>query len=123
MDMSGVPIISGQTGVIFGIDGCRWWAENGLICYETIENVYGTQSVKQTLERLQGINDLVGDRQFDKGFHTRDEVKATQRFITQMLDLCRQAQVQGSPDDPSAVRDKKRRRRKVVRVPNPSTSF
>ena len=121
--MTNIPIIGGAHGIITGLDGCKWWAENGLICWEKLDGDYGTQSVKDTLERLQGINDLTGDHRFGKGFHTGSEVKMTRDFIDRMIEICKQAQIQGMPDDPTAVRDLKRRRKKSIRVPSKSSGF
>ena len=37
----------------------RWWAERGLIHWENqITGEYGSQTVRKTLEHLQGLNEL-----------------------------------------------------------------
>lgn len=121
--MSQIPIIGGQHGVVYGIDGCRWWAENGLIKYEEVDGNYGAISVRSCLQRLKANNELHGRRSVDKGFHTADEVTRVQRFIQEMLELCRKAREQGTPDDPAARRDRLRRLPTTVRVPDSKTMF
>ena len=121
--MSDIPIIGGANGIVTGIDGCKWWAERGLIHWEKLDGSYGTVSVKETLERLKGLNELVGDRRFGKGFNTGSEVRATRNYVDRMVEICKQAQIQGTPDDPTAVRDLRRRRAKHIVVPSNMSSF
>ena len=79
----------------------RWWAERGMLHWECqITGAYGSQSVAVTLERMKGLNDMIGNSRTDKGFSRPDEVAAYQRYIDGMLELCKLAHSQGRPDDP-----------------------
>jgi hypothetical protein len=110
-------------------DQYRWWAERGLIHWEHKDTGdYGTVSIKEALIRLRGLNDMVTNslaesHEAGSKFLYRDEIEKMQKFIDEMLQLCKKAKAQGAPDDPSAVRDMKRRRRKVVSVAGPRSTF
>ncbi len=102
-------------------DTFRWWPERGLMHWENQRNgQYGSQSVKLTLLRLQGISEMIGNSRTGKGFHRPDEVRAYQDFVDRMIVLCQNARHQGMPDDPRASKQKadewkaKRKSRAVV---------
>lgn len=110
-----IPLIGQKDVVQFA--GHRWWAERGRIHWEKMtDGSYGSMSIRQCLERLQGLNDMVGNTKLNDGFHMPDEVVHHQRYVEQVIDLCKKAKDQGSPDNPSAGRDAKRRRRTMITV-------
>lgn len=116
--------LSNPNVVHFG--GYRWWADRGLIHVENkTTGDYETLSVRQTLIRLRGLNDMVrNSASDDEGVMSQffgGTLDEHQRFIEQMIEVIRRAQQQGQPDDPSAVRDAKRRRPKSVVVPTAHT--
>lgn len=122
-----VPMI-GQVDVV-NFNQYRYWAERGSIHWEHRDTgEYGNQSVRATLQRLRGINDMVQNSLEDvhtsglKLFYA-DEVERHQRWIEEMVALIRKAQEQGMPSDDSAVRDAKRRRKKTVCMPGTRALF
>lgn len=107
--------------------GIKFWAERGRIHSERqSDGDYKSMSVKQCLERLKGINDMTKNslhRAASKDFFFYgDELVDHQRFIDEMIALCKEAQDQGSPDDPSSVRAANRAKKTVV-IPNVATAF
>ena len=54
-------------------------------------------TVKDCLERLAGLNQMVGNSRTDKGYHRPDEVVKHQRYIEAMMKVCQQARAQGTP--------------------------
>jgi len=107
----------------------RWWAERGMIHWEHKNTGdYGTVPIRICLQRLRALNDMVQNSILDshesgKKFMYGDEIQVHQKYIDDMVLLCKKAQVQGSPDDPSASRDLKRRRRKTVQVSGGRATF
>lgn len=98
----------------------RFWADRGLVhCEDARDNSYETLSTKEILERIQGINDMIGNtkRKADGLMHA-DEVREHQNFIDDMVRLCRRAKDQGSPDNPDAVKEAKRRRPATFVMPS-----
>lgn len=97
------------------------WAERGLIHIEDkSDNSYDVISVRTALHRLNGISDMLrNSRQHLKeiGAMTHQEFDRQMRMLEQMVEVCRRAQIQGMPDDPSARRDLVRRRPTTVVVP------
>lgn len=80
----------------------RWWAERGLLHWEdSRDNSYASVSIKEFLERLRGINDMIsnGRRKGNEGFMHADEIKRHQDFIEEAIELVRIAKEQGDPDD------------------------
>ncbi len=121
-----IPLI-GQ-GDVVNFNQHRYWAERGMVHWEDRDTGdYGTQSVRITLQRLRGINDMVKNSLEDvhssgqKLFYS-DEVDRHMRWIEQMVELLKRAQAQGMPSDASAVRDAKRRR-KTVCMPGTNAVF
>lgn len=107
----------------------RWWAENGLIRWEHKDTGnYGTLSVRLCLERLRSLNDMVTNSVVDshetgQKLMYQDEIEKHQKFIDEIIGLCRKAREQGSPDDESAGRDLKRRRKKYIVQPTSRSTF
>lgn len=110
-------IITGNNGIVYDSEGTAWWAEEGIIRWESTDGQGGRQDVRTTLERLQGISQFNRNRNSGSGFKTRQEVNQTQTYIEKMVELCRKAREQGSPDNPDALKDRARRRKKSVAVP------
>ena len=110
----------GGRGVVH-LGPLRWWAERGLIhCEDGDDNTYRSFSVREILFRLQAMSDNVKDAQRRVGhdpmmdFHKIHEL---QNYIEGMVELCRRAREQGTPDDPTARADLKRRRPTSIAVP------
>ncbi len=121
-----IPLIN--QGDVVNFNQHRYWAERGMVHWEDRDTGdYGTQSVRITLQRLRGINDMVKNSLEDvhssgqKLFYS-DEVDRHMRWIEQMVELLKRAQAQGMPSDASAVRDAKRRR-KTVCMPGTNAVF
>ena len=79
----------------------RWWAERGQLHWEDErDNSYASVGIKEFLERLKGINDMIsnGKKKDNEGFMHSDEVERHQRFIEEALELVRIAKDQGDPD-------------------------
>ena len=100
----------------------RWWAENGLARWEHKDSGnYGTIPVRKALEHLRGLHDMVTNSILEshesglKLMYT-DEIEKLQKFIDEMIVICKKAREQGTPDDESAGRDLRRRRKKLFAV-------
>lgn len=91
------------------------WAERGMICWEDARtNGYGTISVKDALERVQGISAMIPKASEDRRWN--HERQAIQIFVQHMELVIRKAQEQGTPDDPQSGATHAARRRSVVSV-------
>lgn len=94
----------------------RFWPERGLIHVEdSRNNSYKSMSIREALFRVQALNDMVKASTQETDYY--DEITAQQSFIEDILRIVKVAQEQGSPDDPSAVRDLARRRPTSIVVP------
>lgn len=104
---------------------CRFWAERGLIhCEDSRDNSYQSYSVRTVLERINALNEMVGNSRADrKGFMFEDQIRDLQNFIDTMAALCKKAQEQGQPMDESARRDLVRRMPKTVVMPSAAAMF
>jgi hypothetical protein len=105
----------------------RVWAERGLICIEDSEdNSYNALSVKRALERIRGINDMVGNSKGmrDTGI-ARDNHERTmlQNFVADAVNICQKAREQGMPTDQSASNALKAARSKSVVMPKNFRGF
>lgn len=117
--MSGIWVGVSQ-GVVKTKD-CRFWAENGMVRVEDArDNSYKALTVRQALLHLNGINDMLRASTRETDYY--DEITAMQRFVTEMTEVIQKAREQGSPDDPSAVRDKVRRQKKVFSTADKAVS-
>lgn len=107
-------LILGQTGV-FNWGPLKIWPERGLICFEDArDNSYKTMSIRQALEHVQGLSDLARKSQDAQEYY--DDVVELQKAVQRIVEIIRMGQIQGSPDDKTAVADHKRRRKTVVRI-------
>lgn len=97
----------------------RYWAERGLIRVEdSLDNSYRVLSVRQFLKHAQAMSELLGNSSAKKDAGADADLRREfQRIIDRAVELARKAQVQGMPDDPSAVRALRRSRPVSVVVP------
>lgn len=96
------------------------WAERGLLhIVDNRDNGYKCVSVRDELLRMDSINEMIANsREYMKREGVMDavEFERQRRMLFEMIEICRTAQIQGMPDDPSACRDLARRRPKTVCV-------
>ncbi len=84
----------------------RWWAERGLIHWECLRTGnYGTVSVRHTLQRLQGLTEMIANSRRHGGFRN-DEIRAYQDYVDRMIVVCETARDQGMPDNAAHSRQK-----------------
>lgn len=88
--------------------GTSWWAENGLIKYTTVDGDYDAMTPTTLETRLVAMQETT-TKQVSVGVLTFEEAVIQRRWIQDLGDLIREARIQGSPDDESAVRDRIRR--------------
>ena len=77
----------------------RWWADAGLIHYEdSRDNSYTSMSIKTFLERLNSINEMLGNglRSNNQNFVHNDELQRQMRFVEQGVDLAKLAKQQAA---------------------------
>lgn len=99
----------------------RIWAERGMIRIEDAkDNSFRTISVREALNRVKALSDIVKNSTAVDDYF--DEVAAQQSLVEDLVRVIKVAQEQGSPDDPSAVRDLKRRQKTQMVVPSMSTA-
>lgn len=103
----------------------RVWAERGLVRVEdSRDNSFTTLTVKQTAERAKGLSDMIRNSTSTNNYFNYQQVVELQRLLEGYVDIMRQAQEQGMPDDPTAVRDLSRRRSaKVSMTANINTNM
>ncbi len=97
----------------------RWWAERGQLHWEDErDNSYAAVGIKEFLERLKGINDMLsnGKKKDNEGFMHSDEIDRHQRFIEESLELVRLAKEQGDPDDIKVRKVKAQELKKISMV-------
>jgi hypothetical protein len=88
--------------------GTRWWAEGGLIHWEVVNPTIkllderknrGTQTVRDTLERMKSLSEMLGNGRNQPGYtEYSDEILEQRQYLDDMLELCRLAKSQGMPD-------------------------
>jgi hypothetical protein len=82
------------------LDDCRFWAERGLIhCEDGRNNSYKTISVRDFLERIQALNEMLG-KSTDQGA-LYDRRQYLQGFVGDAVEVVRRAREQGMPTDPT----------------------
>ena len=102
---------------------CRFWAERGLIHVEDERaNSYKVIPIRDMLFRIKAVSDMVKRSRQNRADYW-DELLQNQRVVDAMIELCKRAQEQGSPDDASARRDLVRRRPKTVLMPRNFGTF
>lgn len=104
----------------------RFWAERGLIHIEdSADNSYNTVSVRTILTRAKAISDMLGNstqrEQYSEDQYDSVVRKLNQDMLDSIVVLARKARIQGTPDDPAAVRDLQRRAKRSVIVPSNSS--
>lgn len=121
--------VPGQTDndvVIFG--KLRFWAERGLIHIEDAsDNSYVTIAVRTALERASAISDMLCNTS-KRQKHSHDKfdemlIKHNRDMIDGIVKIAQKARIQGTPDDPSAVRDLQRRAKRSIVVPERRSSW
>lgn len=97
----------------------RVWAERGLVHWEDgKDNSYDSMPVRQALHRIRALNDMIGNSSTaDKALYA-DQVTVLQRFIEDVLAVCRRARDQGMPHEPDARREALRRLPTTVVMPS-----
>lgn len=105
---------------VFG--NLRIWAERGLIHLEDArDNSYEAFSVKTQLHRVKAINDMLQNSKAQltsSGGMTAQEFERQMKMVEKMVEICKKAQIQGMPSDPTACRDLRRRLPTSVTVPS-----
>jgi hypothetical protein len=96
----------------------RFWAERGLIhCEDSLDNSYSSTSVREFLTKFRALSRMLGNSSSAKDRGPEGELRsAVQQWIDKAIEIARQAQEQGMPDDPAAARAALRARRTVVQV-------
>ena len=119
-----IPYLLGTNDVV-NLGPLKYWAERGLIhCEDARDSSYETIDTKEVLERVKALNDMIGNtKRKVPGLMHADEVRRHQNFIDDMVKLCRRAKEQGSPDNPDAVKESKRRRPATIIVPSAASQF
>lgn len=93
----------GSTRQTLQFGRAEFWAESGLIHFvEQDTGGYDCMSVKTFLERLQGLNDMLGRKGDGETGADRHLRGLTQAQVEQGIALVAKAQQQGTPDDPTA---------------------
>lgn len=113
----GIIIGKKQDGSVY-FQKYRWWAERGMIHWENVDTeAYGSQSVRVTLQRLKSLNDMVKN-----DLYAAETEAQHASYIERMVDICREAQQQGAPENPDVGKAMRRRRgRSTVVVPTART--
>lgn len=107
-----------KDGKHFRFRKLEYWAQSGMICvqddrYESSDpRSFEIVMVREMLYRIRAINAEIHLIKY------RDEREEHHKLVDNMIKCCRQAQRQGRPDDPKAVADmlKSRRRSWVMGV-------
>ena len=105
------------------------WPERGLVHIEDMRTGgYRSISVHEMLWRLRALSEMVREARKDPNFAKKKaqeaigEIEELQRAILNLESVCRKAQEQGMPSDPSAVRDLIRRKACSIVVPGRTTT-
>ena len=100
------------------------WPERGLVHIEDMRTGgYQSIQVREMLYRLRALSEMVRETRKDPEFRKKKskevlgEIEELQRAILELEGVCRKAQEQGMPSDPSAVRDLIRRKACSIQVP------
>lgn len=76
----------------------RYWAERGIIRMEdTATGEYHTFGLREFLQRLNGVSDMIGNSIAKDGFAHADEIKRNQDFVDAAMGLVERAKKQGLP--------------------------
>lgn len=123
MDTAGGILIPGHSHDVvlqwpmFGTgEPVRWWAENGLVCFEDGRNdEYGTMTWQEALTRMKALSDMAKNTR-DEGFRS-DELERLKQFVMEMVNVINKAKIQGAPDDITGMRAKIAARPTSVSIP------
>ena len=96
------------------------WAERGLVRLEdTRTGAYKVESVRTMLQRMRALSDMIGNSKRHR--NPADPLAALMQehvgMLESMVEVCRRAQEQGTPDDPTCRTDLALRRPCTVVVP------
>lgn len=110
MARAGAVIGKSFTDDVLVVNQTHFWAERGLIHCEGPKG-YQSLSVRKFLRHIQGLCAMLGNSSA-RTDHVRDAALRAEyvAIIERATELARRAQIQGTPDDPSACRDLVRRR-------------
>lgn len=119
-----IPYLLGTNNIV-NLGPLKYWAERGLVhCEDSRDGSCETIDTKIILERIKALNDMIGNtKRKVPGLMHADEIRTHQNFIDDMVQLCRAAADQGSPDNPDAIKDLRRRRPATVVVPSAASQF
>ena len=100
------------------LQGTTWWAENGWVhCTHPTEGD-SQMRVKDCLLRAKALSDMIGNSSQTDLIRYADLRKELQDFLDDIVEVCQLAREQGEYDDPSANKDKVRRRPKSISLPS-----
>ncbi len=104
-----------REGTRYKFRSLLFWAQGGLICIEDArDNSFKAETVRDFLLRANAINGEIPRMGYT------DERLEHQKFVEDAICSCRQAKQQGQPDDPKAMADMlKMRRRSVLYASGP----
>lgn len=117
-----------STGRVCKYGHLTMWAEHGFIRIidsnpkTDSSQRYTTVAVRSALHRIKGISDMIKNTRRAKHSHDQYDsakLEVDRRMVEEMTEICRLAQIQGTPDDPSAARALARARPTTVVVSNP----
>lgn len=105
LDLSGVVIF--KDPVARNPHTHWWWAERGRIHFEDqTTGEYNSKSVKDTLESLRALSEMVRNSKTENGYTRSDECRIYRNYIDAMIELCQKAARQGMPDNPAHAKQK-----------------
>lgn len=116
-----ILFLNADGGDVARLGRLRLWADRGLVHVEDERTgEYDSMSKHTALLRTNALSDMIKKR---RDAHTEDQFDRARRqtimaFVERMAEVCAKCEVQGMPDDPSAVADKVRRLPLTVAIPN-----
>lgn len=108
---------SGYGAKVAHLGETTFWASNGRINVQHPKEGHKTITIKEALERAKWVGEVIrnsSQKELVKYADTRERI---QKFLDDIVDVCKQAQLQGEYTDESMMRDKIRRRPKSIAVP------
>lgn len=98
----------------------RFWSARGLIHIEENNGAYSSISVATALERMNAISEMLGNSSRRQMYSEDRYDQHLREYHINMLNgltvLCQRAREQGTPDDPTAIRDYKIKQKRVFQV-------
>lgn len=97
----------------------RMWAERGLVHWEDPRtNAYGSMLWRDAAIRVLALSEMVSNKTTEDGLGKyANERYMIKRFVCEMEKVIERAKEQGSPDDPDAAAELRRRRRTLCAAP------